>query len=685
MITASRFHATSILTSALILVLAGCASAPAPATGPVPAPNEVPVPGTPEARRTAALPPIPAVDGALRLEVGYPPAGGSIAVRDSNFIFGSTGSGRTNLTINDQPIDVAPNGGFLAFIPVPGDGVYRLRATKDGETASLDHRVRVPAAGGAPTPRVSIVGGSAYPTGAITLPPGEFLEVGFRGTPGGRASLLLPNGVRIPLVEQGAVDAFVEGDQFRTTAPNTRAATTVRYAGLLPAQPLIAYDTAVARPRIGTLSPMASRLPQDEAAAPSRMTTEEARRAAANVITRGPQLELVVGNDTVRQRLPLNLAVLEFGVPRVATVTAPANAAHDWEIRGRPDISGPFHYFWPAGTKLPVTGERGGMLRVRLSKDRTAWVPIGDVTLMAQGAPPPSAAVASARFHPEPTHIDLRVPLGERLPYHVEQDGDRIWIDIFGATSRTNFFQYGRLDPLIERAEWSQPGDSVYRVSVDMSQPVWGYRAFYDGTSLVLRIRRPPAIDAEAPLRGLFIAVDPGHGGADRATRGPTAFTEADANLGIALALRDALQAAGARVMMTRDRDMTVELGARPRMAADSNAHILVSVHNNAFPDGVNPWLNAGTSAYYFHPHSADLTRHVHRELLEELGLRDIGYGRADLALVRGTWMPSTLSETMFMMVPEQEAALRDPAVQQRIAQAHVRALEAFVRERAGH
>jgi N-acetylmuramoyl-L-alanine amidase len=88
---------------------------------------------------------------------------------------------------------------------------------------------------------------------------------------------------------------------------------------------------------------------------------------------------------------------------------------------------------------------------------------------------------------------------------------------------------------------------------------------------------------------------------------------------------------------------------------------------------------------YYFHPHSADLTRLLQIEMLDELGLRDIGYGRADLALVRPTWMPSVLSETMFMMIPEQEAALRDPRVQARIAHAHLRALELFLLRRAAH
>ena len=40
-------------------------------------------------------------------------------------------------------------------------------------------------------------------------------------------------------------------------------------------------------------------------------------------------------------------------------------------------------------------------------------------------------------------------------------------------------------------------------------------------------------------------------------------------------------------------------------------ADILVSIHNNAFPDGVNPFENNGTSAYYFQPRSERLARLV--------------------------------------------------------------------------
>jgi N-acetylmuramoyl-L-alanine amidase len=639
--------------------VAGCATVPAesPAGGPG-AVRDIPIPGTPEARREPALPAIPGVDGPLRLEVGYPRTDAPVAVRDSNFIFGSTGSGRARLTINDLPVAVAPNGGFLAFIPVPPDGVYRLRATRNGETATLDHAVRVPGPPAEPASGARIL--EPYPAGAWTVMQGESAEIGFRAPRGGQAFVLLPGGVRVPLVEQGAHVEAAAGEQFRTDVPAARAAPLlVRYAAMVPmTAPLASGDTAVGKPRVGPETPAGA--------------------------TRDAVLEFVMGADTARAPLPLTVAVLPPGPGRTGVVTAPADAPSDWTTRGRNDFTGPFHYFWPAGTRLAITGERNGMYRVRLAGSRTAWVPASDVRLLPPGAPGPRSPVNSARFAPHPGWVDLRIPIAERLPYQVVVGDRALHIDVFGATSRANFFQHGSLDPLLLHAGWQQVEDGVFRVSVELAEPVWGYHAFHDETgAVVLRIRRPPVLLPDAPVRGLLIGVDAGHGGADRATRGPTGFTEADANLAIALRLRDRLQAAGARVLMIRDSDRTVSLADRPRMAADSNVHVLVSVHNNAFPDGVNPWLNNGTSTYYYHPHSATLARLMQHELLDELGLRDIGYGRADLALVRPTWMPAVLTETMFMMIPEHEAALRDPAVQDRIAAAHQRALERFLRHRS--
>ena len=50
---------------------------------------------------------------------------------------------------------------------------------------------------------------------------------------------------------------------------------------------------------------------------------------------------------------------------------------------------------------------------------------------------------------------------------------------------------------------------------------------------------------------------------------------------------------------------------------------------------------------------------------------------------VRGTWMPSVLTEGLFMILPDQEAALRDPRGQQLYALAVFEGIRNFLRQRA--
>jgi N-acetylmuramoyl-L-alanine amidase len=61
--------------------------------------------------------------------------------------------------------------------------------------------------------------------------------------------------------------------------------------------------------------------------------------------------------------------------------------------------------------------------------------------------------------------------------------------------------------------------------------------------------------------------------------------------------------------------------------------------------------------------------------------LRDLGVYYDNLALARPTWMPSVLCEGAFIIVPEQEAALRTPEFQQRYAEGVVDGLEAYFRK----
>jgi len=84
-------------------------------------------------------------------------------------------------------------------------------------------------------------------------------------------------------------------------------------------------------------------------------------------------------------------------------------------------------------------------------------------------------------------------------------------------------------------------------------------------------------------LKGWKFYIDPGHGGEDRFNHGPANdVVEADINLNVSLHLADYLRRAGATVILSRDKDTSVALSERPKMANASGADILISVHHNA-------------------------------------------------------------------------------------------------------
>ena len=321
-----------------------------------------------------------------------------------------------------------------------------------------------------------------------------------------------------------------------------------------------------------------------------------------------------------------------------------------------------------------------GDLRLRVTPGVDVWVPAADAhPVAAAGVMRP--VVGSVTLTPRPDRVTVRIPVSERVPFQVTETERTLTLTLYGAVGDVNWIRYGSPDTLIRSVAWAQGSDRTVTLTVELGQALWGFHTRWDRGDLLLDIRRPPAIDAGDPLRNRFIVVDPGH--PPIGATGPTGFREAQANLGVALILRDLLQAAGARVLMTRTSDSAVDLYPRTKLADTANAELLISIHNNALPDGVNPFTNNGTSVFYNHPRSIPLAMAVDRALVNRLGLRDLGVGRGDLALVRPTWMPAILAEGLFMMLPDQEAALRSPEGQRLYAQGVFDGIRQFLRDRA--
>ncbi len=641
-----------------LLLAAGCSrGATVPATA-VPTPAA----GTP-ADSLASVPELPAmqpVRGPLALHVTYPAPDAVLQVRDSSFLFGTAGTGDARVTINGQPARVWPNGAWLAFVALPADSVMQLsiEAHTATDSATLVYPVRrvVPDAGRLTVGAVWLDTLSLAPVGRHWLNRGEYLTLGARASEGAEVRLRLPDGTLLPFTPQpqplevlASVRAF-DRDTTKLQAPIVRD----RYVGLLRGRAV--------GPDPGPILPLPFTL--------------DSRDTAWAVV------EAIQGTDTARARWPLQVGLLD-SLPLVAELVGDTGhvGISDSTTVGRALPGGTYAWFFPPGTRAAVTGRRNGDLRLRLSQDAEAWVAAAAARPLGPGVPPPHAVVGSVTLTPGSDRVTVRIPLSQRAAFRVEENDRSLVLTFYGASGDVNWMRYGPADSLVRRMSWRQAAADEVALTFELDRPVWGYRARWDRSDLLLEIRRPPRIDASDGLRGRLIAVDAGHppGGAI----GPTGLREAEANLAVALEVRRLLEKAGARVVMPRTTDTPVDLWPRVQFAEQAGAEVLISIHNNALPDGLNPFVNNGTSVYYNHPRSIPLARAVQAALLRRLGLRDLGIGRGDLALVRGTWMPSVLTEGLFMTLPDQEAALRSPEGQRLYAQAVVDGLRRFLEDRA--
>ena len=543
----------------LVFVGASCATAPGrPALPPAPVaviPPLVPAalpPGHPK------LPPVPEVRGPVQISVVYPKPEQLLTVRDSNFIFGSVGSGDAALRINGVPVPVWPNGAFMGWLPVPPDSA----------------------------PRYELIAGNST----------------------GSARLVLP--IRIP----------------------PPADTTIRNN--------LVGDTLKPVPSPDTLLPVPGNV----------------------YVALGAPGSTVDDTDRVTIARP-----------------APGNGQE-------------YKWFLFPGTVVKLTGSQKAsgddFVRIELDSGQVAWALRSE--LQAQYISPdslhrfigdtvaPVRRVGEVRIRPGPDWIDIVIPMtGPPPPYLVEETDRSLSLLLYGVSGAPVVSMMPQPADAYLNSISSTPEPTRVRYSINLNRPPYGYLALWQKDTLTFRVRRPPRIvDRANPLRGLTITVDPGHPPAG--ATGPTSLYEGDAVLQVGLRLRDLLTQAGANVVMTRTTPDPVELGLRPIISRRANAHAFVSIHLNAFPDGVNPFVNNGSLTLYFWPQSIPLGVATQAALLAELGLHDNGTKFQNIAVARGTWMPSILTEGAFVIMPDQEAAMRTPTIQEAYAMAILHGLQSY-------
>ncbi|MBI4400555.1 MAG: N-acetylmuramoyl-L-alanine amidase [Nitrospirae bacterium] len=216
-----------------------------------------------------------------------------------------------------------------------------------------------------------------------------------------------------------------------------------------------------------------------------------------------------------------------------------------------------------------------------------------------------------------------------------------------------------------------------------------------------------------------LIVVDPGHGGKDPGAIGRGGTAEKDITLQVGFRLRDLIaRQLGKQVLMTRDRDVFVELEDRAKFANSKDADLFVSIHVNSHPQRATK----GLEVYHFGEASdrralavaarengtpiedtgvgwqylvADLltTKKVQESLElawstkqamvahlnDHYDVVDHGVKTAPFYVLLHTAMPSILAEIAFITNPTEERLMQSDAFLTRMAEAIFQGVKAYV------
>jgi len=214
------------------------------------------------------------------------------------------------------------------------------------------------------------------------------------------------------------------------------------------------------------------------------------------------------------------------------------------------------------------------------------------------------------------------------------------------------------------------------------------------------------------------VVIDPGHGGNDHGTTGPTGLLEKELVLEVALQLGAMIEEKlGSEVVYTRNTDVFIPLEERTAIANNHKADLFISIHANSSRyksiSGAEVYYlnftnskdaldvaareNAGHGKSIFElreliqkialKDKADESREFAAKLQTNLhvawlrlnsGARNRGVKRAPFVVLIGASMPSVLAEVGFVSNPKDEQSLKKTESRAKIAEALFRGVQQY-------
>lgn len=166
-----------------------------------------------------------------------------------------------------------------------------------------------------------------------------------------------------------------------------------------------------------------------------------------------------------------------------------------------------------------------------------------------------------------------------------------------------------------------------------------------------------------------IVVIDPGHGGIDKgAIQGE--LYEKDLTLKISEIVKKELISKGCTVFMTREDDIGIDLKERYVFANSKDADVFVSIHINSNNDSIHK----GMSTYYYdingiqEKERKELAKSIQKEIIKSDNWTDKGILKQDIAVLKGSNMPSVLVECGFITNSEDREKLQEESVIENIA-----------------
>lgn len=366
--------------------------------------------------------------------------------------------------------------------------------------------------------------------------------------------------------------------------------------------------------------------------------------------------------------------------------------------------------------------------------------------------------VKSFRVWPSPDETRVVIDLSSEADYsYFSLSGpDRLVVDIKNTTMQAKLPVTVTDSPVLKRVRKSSPpSKGTYRLVFELKKNVkaelftlkptgqYGHRLVIDlphgakTSTAATSTSKPstpatPSKDMSSVKRAqeILIVIDPGHGGEDPGSIGPSRRKyEKDAVLSISRKISAQLDAVpGIKTRMTRNGDYFVNLNRRVAIARENNAHLLISIHADAFtspkPRGgsvfvlntrranteISRWVEnherqselLGGSGTAFVSNTND--RNVNQTLLDlqfshsqkegyklatnilgEMGkvarLHNSKPINTSLAVLRSPQIPSVLVETGFISNPTEEKLLFQRAHQDKLARAITKAVVQYLKD----